>query len=320
MTTKSDLDQTGKIEPSSSQSSNLEVRYKIPERLLDAQVPWAQLKPEKFHYINCLLCGSSQYVALASLVINWIEFFLVRCPQCGLIWRNPIPDQVFLRDLYSEAYYNVAKYSPELIYQVGIADADINDQNRRRDRTRLEVADWIRRGITCTTEFNEKRWLLEIGGGRGYLQQAAAERGWNTIGLEISPHGIKAAITKGLLVLPLTLDELCDKYIPYIRYFDVVVFFDFLEHVTDPGQVLRLARYILKDDGMIILRIPKTPPEGYPKLHLIDHIWHFSESTLEAFLRKEGFKITDSHESGIFRAPSGDVIENITVFARKQES
>jgi SAM-dependent methyltransferase len=226
-----------------------------------------------------------------------------------------MPDSGFLTELYSEKYYNVASHSPDLIYQVGIPDSEVADQNKRRAITRHEVKSWEEQGLPPKDGFGERRRLLEIGGGRGYLQLAAAEAGWETLGLEISPHGIKAAIEKGLIVLPVTLDEFSEKFIPYRRYFDTVVFFDFLEHVTDPGKVLRMVRTLLKDEGTVVLRIPVTTK--CPRLHLIDHIWHFSRESIKGLLQKEGYRVTRSHDSGVFRSPTGESIENLTIFAAK---
>lgn len=54
------------------------------ERVFEVQVTWARLKPEEFIWTPCILCGSPHYEPLASLVINWIEFFIVQCSKCRL--------------------------------------------------------------------------------------------------------------------------------------------------------------------------------------------------------------------------------------------
>ena len=291
----------------------------VPNRVLTASVPWANLCPEQFRLAPCALCGSFSYETLDSVVINWSEFFLVRCPRCKLMWRNPIPDGKFLNDLYGEKYFDDSSYCPELIYQVGIADTDKADQDRRHDLTKKEVRDWMQNKKLRPKDGNgEPRRLLEIGGGGAYLQCAAMEAGWNTIGLEISPRGIKAAITQKLAVFPITLDEFCDKYLPLRQHFHVIVFFDFLEHVADPGRVLRMVSAILEPEGVVILRVPCIEENERPKWHLIDHIWHFTKETIERLLAKEGFQVQvpDSHESGRFPPPDGQVT-NYTYFAKK---
>ena len=200
----------------------------IPHRLLNVRIPWADFQPERFTELPCVLCGSRTYEIKASIVINWIEFHLVQCSKCSLIWRTPLPDAAFLNNLYSEAYYNVKEHCPGLEYQVGIADTHPADQEIRRNKSNAEVKKWVNLGIKPTDELGNKRKLLEIGGGRGYLQLAASKEGWNTLGLEISPHGIKEAIHRGLMMLPILLENMCSLYLPYDRYFDLVVFFDLL--------------------------------------------------------------------------------------------
>ncbi len=291
---------------------------KIASRILEAQVSWIQIDPAEFVYTPCNLCSSYNYNVVGTLLINWQEFSLVRCNHCDLIWRNPLPGRTFNRTLYSEDYFKAEKYPDEIRNQVGISDSSERDKNFRNRISRKVVEIWISFGISPRDENGNPRKLLEIGGGRGYLQRAAGEFGWNTTGLEISPHAIKAAISRGHLVMPVTLDELCRRYVPYKGFFDIVVFFDFLEHVDDPGQVLRMIKYILSEDGVIIFRIPNTS-EG-PRFHLIDHIWHFSLKTIGMLLWKEGFVLKVAYDGGTFKVSEKGAIQNIIIIATKTQA
>lgn len=296
----------------------IEIDMNTIKRLYNFKVKWAELKPDQFIYSPCINCGTYNFEPLNSMVINLIEFFIVKCNRCGLIWRNPIPDKSFLKDLYAESYYNVEEHSPELCWQVGISDTKPKDKNYRWEKAKEEVLSWINKiNIKPTDNSGKQQKLLEIGGGRGYLQKAASDQGWITIGVDISPPEIKQTITKGLAVFPISLEEFCERYRQYFEYFNLVVFFDFLEHVADPAFVLRIINYILTKKGKIILRIPITG--GCPKLHLIDHIWHFTEKTIEQLLNREGFLIIHKHNSGIFRDNKGNEMQNITLFAQKKE-
>jgi SAM-dependent methyltransferase len=291
----------------------------LPPRIFDVRIPWAELQPSQFRHSPCALCGSSNYVAKVSFVINWSEFHIVQCTSCGLQWRNPIPDTSFLNELYSEKYFDVQAHSPELLEQVGIPDATGTDHRMRMQKTEEEVLRWIDHGIQPIAEDGTPRKLLEIGGGRGYLQWAAEANGWDTIGLEISPHGIKEGIKRNLFMIPIALDDLCDRYLPYREYFDTIVFFDFLEHVTEPERTLRVIRSMLKNRGSIILRIPCIEDDETPKYHLIDHIFHFSHRTLSALLQKEGFEIAHCHDSGRFPTSNGQ-IQNKTYYGVKTQT
>lgn len=284
----------------------------LVDRLCDVQIPWARLRPEGFQWVPCSICGRFSDATIASVVINQVEFFLVRCLDCDIVWRNPIPDAAFLDDLYADEYYKVDE---SLKFQVGIADSTEQHAVDRQNATHKEVDRWIKMGILPTDKAGESNTLLEIGGGRGYLQRAAEEAGWKTTGLEISSHGLAGSIKNDIRVLPVPLEELL-KILPYERYFDVVAFFDFLEHIPDPGLVLRTVRKMLADDGWAIVRIPADGDD--PQLHHVDHIWHFTEASIYKMFEKEDFRVAKIWPSGTFVEPkSGHKIENLTVFAQR---
>ena len=172
------------------------------------------------------------------------------------------------------------------------------------------------RGIVPRGRNGQKR-LLELGGGRGYLQQAAAEIGWITTGLELSAHGVREAVQQDLRVLPSTLEHFSRAYLPRPAYFDVVALFDFIEHVDDPGVVLRTVARLLTPDGVAILRTPII--RGTPRLHLVDHIWHFTRRTIRLWLEREGFAVEREAFSGTFESIDGRRrLGNWTVFARRR--
>jgi hypothetical protein len=80
-----------------------------------------------------------------------------------------------------------------------------------------------------------------------------------------------------------------------------------------------MVHYVLKDDGQIIFRIPCICEDECPRYHLVDHIWHFSENTLEMMLEREGFFVNDKEYSGRFPGDDGQV-QNVTYFAKKSKS
>lgn len=302
-------------------------------RLFEQEVDWAELKPQEAVYVPCNICGSFDFASLASLLINRSEFFIVKCNECGLIWRNPLPGQTFLYQLYGPRYFNVAQEGTEgkkqmrhsvgistskLQDQVGIVDKGQADQKFRHDISDEVVRTWFSLGVRPRDASGERRKLLEIGGGRGYLQRAAQRAGWETMGLEISPHAIKEAIANELLVFPIPLDDLCTRYVPHENYFHAIVSYDFLEHVDDPARVLRMMNFLLADDGYIIFRIPET--KACPRYHLIDHIWHFPCDALDLLFQKENFDIFHAHYSGSFKVSNGEAYQNITFYAKKLDA
>lgn len=296
-------------------------------RILDVKLDWASFDPDRFRQVVCPICLHNDQRPRASIVINHVEFALVRCTGCTLLWRAPMPDPVHLTELYSERYYAVdpsrrGNDTPsDLELQVGIRDHSEADSTMRKQKCEEEVKRWLADAtIHAPSKDGPRPRFLEIGGGRGYLQAAARKAGWETLGLEMSPFAIQAALAKGLSVLPVPVDVFGLKYVPYHRYFDLIAFFDFLEHVPDPARLLRVVRELLSDNGTIIFRAPIIGDDDLPSLHLIDHLWHFSSQTLKRLLDKEGFEVYRDHDSGRFTDPDGArVIQNWTFYARKSK-
>jgi O-antigen biosynthesis protein len=88
------------------------------------------------------------------------------------------------------------------------------------------------------------------------------------------------------------------------RSFDYIVMADILEHLHDPGRVLRQARELLKPSGSIWVSVPNITHNGvliellngrfeYRKVGLLDdtHIRFFSAGSLEAMVRSAGLSV-----------------------------
>jgi SAM-dependent methyltransferase len=287
---------------------------KIPNTpcILNENVPWANIEPIEKTNVKCPLCYSDKPEPIASLIINDNEFYLVRCINDRVIWMNPQPGPTFLTKLYSQGYYEVIKYSPQLVYQVGIRNASSEDERNRIESARKNLINLLEFGINP----RGKRFL-DIGCGRGYLLKMMDEQGSETLGIDISDYAIKACHEKDLNVVALPIENLLDY--PEIGQFDLVGMYDSLEHVTNPRQILQITNSIMRPNGVLVIRIPNTDEVRGPRLHLIDHLWHFSERNLEALLDLEGFRVLVIRETGIFPpgATSPNLIKNMTIFAEK---
>ena len=83
------------------------------------------------------------------------------------------------------------------------------------------------------------------------------------------------------------------------KKFDYILFVDVLEHLKNPGEVLRKASFLLKDNGYVFLSLPNVAHNDiflklrdgsfdYTEEGLLDetHIHLFAENNLEEFIRK----------------------------------
>jgi SAM-dependent methyltransferase len=275
--------------------------------LLDVNIPW--LGPWSLGaHVPCQLCGTFRYYSIGQIIINDRIFFLVHCRDCGLIWKNPMPDEAFLCDLYKPEYFSQDR--GDLHFHVGISDGTPEEHARRAAIGVEEVERWQEKGVIPY----KSGALLEIGGGRGYLQQAAQAAGWNTTGLEICSIGMRSSFDNNLRVLPIDVDRL-STLVPN-GYFELIAFYDFLEHVCDPAGFLRSIRRLLHPDGTVVLRIPCIDDSEIPLYHLVDHIWHFNEVTATSLFEQCGFRIEASEDSGQFPKKGGQV-QNVTLYLSK---
>jgi SAM-dependent methyltransferase len=206
-------------------------------------------------------------------------YCLLRCEHCSLMWVEPVPDQKELDALYSPHYF-------ERYYQ-------------RCEEPRLW---YFQRWLDYLANLRKPGRLLDVGCGIGLFLRAARATGWNVCGVEPS----LAAGRFHLDGLPILRGSL-ESVLPSER-FDLITFWDVLAHVRDPLQLLRRARELLADDGVVLIKTPnRTPMDvaiarilnplhgGRGWLHIPAQLFHFSPQSLVEILGLAGFKGFEIH-------------------------
>src|SRR5215218_7924135 len=170
-------------------------------------------------HVDCAICGAtdtSPYCVKFGLQI-------VECARCHLIFSNPRLPPAELEQRYSAHYFRT-EYLPAVLPPGGPHDDAYIDE---RYRVQLQLLEKSCRRIGR---------LLEIGSGAGFFLKAAARAGWNAHGVEFSAEAAGYAREElGLQVSHGRAEE--TPYEP--ASFDAVVMFDVIEHLRDPGAVLR---------------------------------------------------------------------------------
>jgi len=141
--------------------------------------------------------------------------------------------------------------------------------------------------------------LLDIGCGTGNFLAAARESGYRVTGTELDRNAARFAKERlGLeRVLPLTIAEFARELAN--EKFDVVTFFEVLEHQTEPVEFLRSVKACLKPHGTIALSVPNrerwlTGPDvlDYPPNHFL----RWNVAALRNFLSAQGFEVLSVRE------------------------
>ena len=143
--------------------------------------------------------------------------------------------------------------------------------------------------------------LLDIGCGTGNFLKAARDAGYEVTGTELDRNAARFAKEKlGLKnLLPVTVSEFAVQH-PSER-FDVVTFFEVLEHQAAPLDFLRSVKKCLKPGGQIALSVPNRD-RWMTGLDVLDyppnHFTRWNAGVLKNVLSAEGFEVMSVREQG----------------------
>jgi SAM-dependent methyltransferase len=155
---------------------------------------------------------------------------LVRCRDCGLVYRNPIEREFELRETYADDALD-----PEVLRALfETQQASYRDQARRLTRVHGRPGSG-----------------LEVGSYVGAFLAAARDAGWQFEGLDINPHTNAFARSMGFHVDEGTLETRAGS-----RRFDVVAIWNCFDQLPDPRATTRAAHRLIADGGLLALRIP----------------------------------------------------------------
>jgi len=139
--------------------------------------------------------------------------------------------------------------------------------------------------------------LLDVGCATGNFLKYAEKKGFKVYGIDFDRFSIENAKKKGLEnVYAMSLDEFYDYANSLGLKFDIITFFDVLEHQENPSRFIAQVRNLLKDNGFILGRVPNRNrflqrlnfelDFDFPPYHLL--MW--SEKALRNFFEGFGFK------------------------------
>ena len=234
---------------------------------------------------TCDLCGAAGF-QMVDAVSN-----VVQCGSCGFRFVNPRPSQAQITAAYSDPHF----------YDHWV---DADDGRRHMWWKRLNL---LRRAGAGTR-------VLDIGAGIGtFLALARDEAGWSVTGTEVSRSAVALARERHEIVL---LEGQADDVELPRSHFDVVTLWHVLEHVPSPSSLLRLCHEVLVPGGLLVVAVPNdadgrvvlkrvrdrvaalvggatTTEERYYPLRPGGeiHLSHFTPSTLEEMLRRQGFRV-----------------------------
>ena len=212
------------------------------------------------------MCPICKKKALFETVETWQEYTLRRCLSCDVVFSDP------LKNPGASWYENSEMYAVGRYLHVRLA------------WPHLQFLDEMPKGRT----------LLDVGCGTGIFLHEAEKKGYQPWGLDFSREDIKVGQgrfgLKNLFAMGIEGFSKKNKS----KRFDIISFFEVIEHMDQPADFLSKVKKLLKPGGLIVLSTPNrdrsldTLAEGdYPP----NHLTRWNEKSLRAFLERQGFEV-----------------------------
>lgn len=231
--------------------------------------------------IKCPLCSSTRidhYWAMKG-------YKLAKCKVCEMVW-DPFPFEN-LTSQYEKNYF--VNENPKGGYANYFEGMKINRRTFYERLKRIEK------------KFGRKGKLLDIGAALGDCLMEAKKLGWKDItGLEVSKYAVKEAKERGLNVKQGVLNSNTFSN----NEFDIVLYQDVIEHITDiVGEVKKVKR-ILKPGGLLYMVTPdiggwwhKILGSWWYHYKPGEHVTYFSEKTIRKLYEDAGYKNVETRKT-----------------------
>jgi 2-polyprenyl-3-methyl-5-hydroxy-6-metoxy-1,4-benzoquinol methylase len=240
--------------------------------------------PSVLTEVACGLCGSSD----ATLQFEEKPYRVVKCKHCGLTYVTPRRNPEKLKDLYITDFWK------------STSAKDFGYTDYLRDEA-LYLRTYRRRFRAVRRHRPSPGRVLDVGCAAGYFLAVAKENGWDCTGVEVSP--LVGGFARDRYHLNVLQGTLLDQQLPAAS-FDLITFWDVVEHLPDPVAVLHEAKRLLKPDGILLIetqnvasRFARAMGRRWHHYKHAEHIYHFEPRTVEALLAKSGFEMVECRAS-----------------------
>lgn len=235
---------------------------------------------KKSEYLPCISCNERRPVKR----LKPFGGTLVKCAKCGLVFREPKPSDKTMIEYYQKSY------------------SDIFDEEKYKSHREEIFLNFLEKAV----KHSGGGKLLDVGCGYGIFLSLAKNQGWEVYGVELSKEACQFA--RSSLGLNVFCGDLKEASFPE-GHFDVVTLWNVLDHMVNPVQQLLEVRRILKNDGLLFLRLPNFLFQvkvrrigealdnlfrGHTNLSrkiAVSHLYAFSSTSLINLLSSQKFSI-----------------------------
>lgn len=225
----------------------------------------------------CPACDSSSNIAIESTV----DYKMYKCSECNLEFADPMKsgDNLFYQ---SNKFYTLKRLLSEKNITPSL-------------RTKWEFGRFFKHNLNCHGK------LLDIGCGEGQFLYYAKKDGYDVYGVEMDKWSVETA-KKYYKLKNIYKGDFDSYYANKFKIkFDVITFFELIEHLESPKDFLKKVSDLLISGGYIALSTPNANRITV-RLHMREHfdypphhLTRWEPATLYRFIESQGFKIM-SHD------------------------
>jgi len=236
-------------------------------------------KGERAYNRRCPACGVDNWCK----VFKRLGFDFVKCNSCGIVRTEPIPSFEEISDHYAK---KLVKDNYDLI--------------QRYDKDYEAIYKQFLKFTTLYSGDPRGKNLIDIGCFTGRFLDVAKQAGFLTHGVEYQSEAAMIASEKHEGRVHCGPIENYSESISMSGFFDVVTLFGVIEHVTAPGNTIRIIADLIKKGGLFIIQTPNTASfparvlgKWWPVYAPIEHIHYFSSRNIRILLAKYSFEVVN---------------------------
>ena len=234
------------------------------------------------HKTTCPLCGGeklSDKLVCTDRLVSHRDFIIDECEDCKFHFTRNAPGKETIGSYYQ---------SPDYISHTG------------GGRSFADILYGIARSIMLGSKLRTVNRLtqrrsgsvLDIGAGTGHFVKKMLSHGWNAEGIEVSDDARKYASEVNGVSL---FDSISELSLVRGKY-DAVTMWHVLEHIHEPGEMLRTIGERIKSGGILVIAVPnrmsadaKYYREDWAAYDVPRHLWHFDSKSLCSLVERHGF-------------------------------
>lgn len=208
----------------------------------------------------------------------------MKCRFCNGNLSGPVVDDFFACKI-CEVHWNIKIPSKAALQQTlagMMLTACWNSETRKKRLDQAsEQLDLIKPLVTMGK-------FYDVGAAAGFLMHVAQEKGWDVYGNELSKMAVEYA--QAHYKINIFHGYVEDDKNAVDNQFDLVVFWNTLEHVRNPIEEITKAKRMLRPDGHIHIEVPLKTSEDLKHFSPAGHMTEFDNKSLDILRDKCGME------------------------------